>query len=244
MLLEDKLRRRSEHCLSDLALDRLVVFNARGAALPEAAKAHLDSCESCEARLGALRQAHARFSLAPPSSSPFRSARRRLWLAASLASAAVVLILALALLPKTRAPAKSIGRKGSVSFGVYVLRDQRVQRGRSGDAYFPGDRLRFFYTSDQPTHLAIFDVESSGAITPFVASGQHAKALPPGSQKLLEDTIELDDALGEETLVGVFCPHPFELKTVQRALQTRGFEAFAPQQGCELKNFTLLKRSR
>src|SRR5262249_1354925 len=96
---EEFSRTRSEGCLSDLAIDRLV----RGEGSGEMARAHLATCENCRARVADIQAARAEFQKAAPSLPSLPADRgsarpKRRWAVfggggAVLAAAAAALIL-------------------------------------------------------------------------------------------------------------------------------------------------------
>ena len=54
---------------------------------------------------------------------------------------------------------------------------------------------------------------------PQRGKGRSAPFGPSVEMKTLDEAIVLDDVLGREALVAVFCPEPFEYQTVAQALR-------------------------
>jgi hypothetical protein len=230
-------RQRSEGCLSDLKLDRLLLGE-----LPEAAgrtaREHLASCPVCEQRhqlLLADRQSFATQAPAfeallapargPGASAPLRprapAARR--WLALALPAAA---LLALgvglrSLLSEpgsgaTSAPGTTRTKGSSLGFGYVVRREGRTFAGEPGQALHPGDVLRFTLSSKLPVHAGVWGIDESGA-----SSYQTSPALAlvgAGQRQPLPEAVELDQRLGEERLLLVACASAHPVVEIDAAL--------------------------
>jgi hypothetical protein len=195
--------RRPDDCLSDLALDRLLVGE------PGPRWEHVNCCIRCRGRLEKLKQASRvseSFIL-----EGIRRTRRRLWtrragIATSLAVAATLLLVV------TRVPSlppspdgERIKGPAGVSLGVYVRRGSGVVvAAQSPATVAPGEQIRFEVTLTRPGFLGIVGLDAAGAITPYVASGKRLRRLDVGRQ-LLDGSILLDDTLGAERLIAVLC---------------------------------------
>jgi hypothetical protein len=193
---------RPAACLSDLVLDRLL------AGEPGPRWEHVNSCARCRARLEQLKQA-SRVSESFITAGIART-RRRLWarragIATSLAVAATLLLVMTRVRPLPSPPAGERLKGAELSLGVYVRRGTGVVvAAQSPATVAPGEQIRFEVTSARPGFLGIVGLDSAGAVTPYVASGQRLRKLGPGRQ-LLDGSILLDETLGAEQLIAVWC---------------------------------------
>ena len=157
---------------------------------------------------------------------------------AGLALAASVL---LAVLPSREQPGTR--SKGSERIGFFVKRGEQVSRGEPGERVRPGDTLRFTYTSSRPRHLAILSLDGAQHASVYFPEGEHTQALPPGNDAPLKSSVELDDTLGQERILGLFCEAALELEPV-RARLARERAAFTAPSGCVAYELTLVKEPR
>lgn len=209
---------------------------------------HLRSCDACRERLGELRHArtelldpwpkvHAR-NAATVIATRLHVERRRHWLGwvrlTAVATGAAALTLTL--LPRDRSPrpvavahapartfdehADGVRTKGTFSVVMYCRRGEEIFVPNDQTVFQPGDRLRFAYTSSEPGYVAIFGVERDGNLFPYYPEGG-LSPLPvaPGRHVLLPDSIELDAQAGEEKVVVIWSPTPWEEPSLRRAVR-------------------------
>jgi hypothetical protein len=194
--------RRPAGCVSDLALDRLL------AGEPGPRWEHVNSCSRCRVRLEQLKQA-SRASEAFILDGIQRT-RRRLWarragVATSLAVAATLLFVMARVRPLPQSSDGERVKGAPLSLGVYVRRGSGVVvAAQSPAAVAPGEQIRFEVTSGRPGYLGIVGLDAAGAITPYVSSGARLRRLGSG-RLLLDGSILLDDTLGAERLIAVWC---------------------------------------
>lgn len=220
MQLDDR-----EGCVTDLGFD---LWFARECSEQQTARlqAHLDSCARCRVRGELLeRERHAflsqmptladhaeytrRLRRSPPG--PLRSARSWLPLAAAAAAATVIALV----IPPVSRPSERL--KGGFSIGFYLKHGERVRRGVSGETVYPGDQLRFTYSSDAPIYLALFGRDEHGASLYFPASAE-AVRVAAGRERALDFSLEFDAQLGTEQLFVVSCPTAYPLAPLRDAL--------------------------
>lgn len=196
------MKRETEACLSDLLLDRLLAEEPLRPDERARAEAHLGSCAACAQRKEELFREYRAFELAPP-----RPPRRRrplprglrLGLAAA-AAAALALVIAL---PSSEPP--GYRTKGAASLVVIArTQDGAIDQVLPGDALAPGDDIRFEVRTSEPAVLAILGIDAAGAVTPYVEE----LALEAGGPQLMPGAIRLDDTLGPERIVALFCEQP------------------------------------
>ena len=143
----------------------------------------------------------------------------------------------IALRPAVHAPvASDTGSKGEPRLGFFVKRGDIVTRGDRGTAVFAGDALRFEYSIDRPYYLAIYSADARG-VSVYFPNSQLAHQLTLGQDVGLDFSVELDQTVGRERLIGVFCPEPFAVERVQSALTSSSSfpDALASCQRVELE---------
>jgi hypothetical protein len=221
------VRSRPESCLSDLALDEIV-----SGGRTEGTE-HLEACAACRERLAAIRSERDRFLLEAPPFQPSKPARviplrsRAAALVALAASAALAVIL----VPKEDATRT----KGGEALGFFVKHGDSVRKGIDGELVAPGDALRFWYSVDRPTHLAILSIDAKGEISNYHRS---SKPEPAGREVLLESAALLDDTLGKEEISAFFCKDPVDLSSLEKVI--RGTASGA--EGCKRVRTSIEKR--
>ena len=228
--------RRSDACVSDLTLDRVVA----GAAIGDELGAHLETCARCRERLELLELSRDRSAdlvedliratrpggtspSAPEPASPSsgfglpRLAVAALVLLAVTASA--VWMLEQRIGEKTPAPpADSLRIKGS-SMRFFVQRGEDVVPGVSGERYQEGDALRFTVSNDQPIYFFLVGVEASGKVSAYVPfEGARSMALEPGIEQAMPGSLVLDGSAETEYFVGLFTAEALELAEIEAAL--------------------------
>jgi hypothetical protein len=250
-------------CLSDLRIDQLL-----GDELSESARvevqAHLAGCTPCRARrddfaarcdtylaqapsFGALAERVDR--LRADRTRARGRPRARTALFALAAAAAVLLALRSGLTDRTpsgpaapREPELSDGTrgKGVPELGYFVKRGDHVVLGEPGRVLRPGDRLRFTYTSSRAQQFALLNRDGRGTRV-YYPTGTRSAAIAAGEAVALDFSVELDDYVGSERVLAVFCEEPFDLEPLRRAFDTG--EAPRAPAGCTLKTIELHKEA-
>jgi len=208
-------------CISELAIDRLLAGE-----LPlleaTAAREHAIRCNRCGGMLDDAVSVQAEFHAAPPPLRlPLPFARRRRfapYVAGAAAAAVLVLLVA------RRDPEQTgTHTKGLIAprLGFFVAHDGTVRRGATGERVVPGDRIELATSSAEPGWLTVTSVDGAGVHSVYVPT----RAYGAGSDQVLPFAIELDDALGLETVTATFCPMP-------------------GARGCTTETFTLRKEPR
>lgn len=189
---------RAANCLSDLFLDRWRVREL--SEVEEASvKAHVRACAACARRERELAKEALDFDV--PLRLPRRApSPRRLSL--RLAAAAAV-ASTLFFLPRSEPP--GIRTKGGASLSVIARRaDGRIDHVLPGDSLAPGDAIRFEVRTNEPSIVAVLGIDAVGAVTPYVDE----VAIEADGPQLLPGAIRLDDTLGPERIVALFCSEP------------------------------------
>ena len=206
--------RRPEGCLSDYALDRELAGEAKSS--------HIETCERCSARRAVLAEEKSVFAKTAPALRP--RARVFPWprIVGGLAVAAALLLF-LAYRPPADDGTRTKG--GGEKLGFYVSHDGAVRLGGMDERVNPGDGLRFVVTTPAPRYVAVLSLDGLHHASVYFDS--HA---PIASGPLPESTT-LDDALGDETIYGVFCPNAFDAQALRRELAER---PLTTPEGCSI----------
>jgi hypothetical protein len=190
-------------CISELAIDRLLAGE-----LPlleaTAAREHATRCNRCGGMLDDAVSVQAAFHADPPPLLlPLARRRRFAPYAATAAAAAAVLVL---LVARRGSEQTGTHTKGLIAprLGFFVAHDGSVRRGANGERVVPGDRIELATSSADPGWLTVTSVDGAGVHSVYVPT----RAYAAGSDQVLPFAIELDDALGLETVTAMFCPMP------------------------------------
>jgi len=208
-------RRQSSACLSDKALDALLLGELDGP-LMASAHAHLRDCVACEKAHVAMRNDSANFSARPAFAATLASLvghgnlatapsfwqtlwpRRLLW-ATGLSAATAAVVVGLPAGPENRT-------KGGFSLSTFVQK----QGAANGTLWLdgpvsPGDRIQFQVTSNAPGHLAILAIDEAAQISVYYPPGPIAVPIGVGSNQQLASAVVLDGTLGKETVIALRC---------------------------------------
>ena len=123
---------------------------------------------------------------------------RRAWAPAAAAAAAALLLVA---------PSERGGNnlKGNADLGFYVLQGDEVRSGVPGERLRAGDQVQFTYRTEWQDDLVLVGVDARGAVNVYYPrAGQSPEPIEPGGLRVLEGSLVLDDALGDEYFVAIF----------------------------------------
>ena len=191
---------KSDACLSDLVLDRWRVGELSALERARAAL-HVRTCSACAGRKRELEREALAFDVPLRLPVPVRRWSWRPLLGLAAAAAACLLLL----VPSMEAP--GVRTKGGPWFSVIARRaDGSIDRVLPGDSLAPGDAIRFEVRAGEPAVVAVLGIDAAGAVTPYV----EGIALEPGEPAVLPGAIRLDETLGPERLVALFCPTPID----------------------------------
>jgi hypothetical protein len=115
-----------------------------------------------------------------------------------------------------------------------------VERGVSGVTAYPGDQLRFTYSSERPAYLAVLGRDQR-ATSVYFPSGPSAARVEGGRDLPLDFSLELDAQLGEEQLYLVLCPSQYAVSPLRTELEASGDLRAAP--GCVVERIALHKEA-
>jgi hypothetical protein len=195
-------------CPSQLRLDEWIA----GRRSPELA-AHVGGCARCTDRIAVLETDRAAFTLRarPAAFADAVLARRRplpwqrrwiSWLTLAVATACALLLW----LRPRGTPGGSgddayEGYKGPpVSASLYVKQDGKVAPYDRSRVVRAGDLLQVIVTANQPTHVAVVDLEDGGKQSVLFTTDQPLRA----GRTALPRSFELDSWTGGETIVILF----------------------------------------
>jgi Putative zinc-finger len=248
-MFEPLTTERPQTCLSDLRLDAYLAEDVSAEEV-RTARAHLDHCPRCQARLAALTEARTdylagragaalRDELKNRAARPHalkRASPRLYAIGSAFAIAAAVLLMAL---PRSEPERGAETRlKGGQRLGFFVQHAGRTRRGSDGERVLPGDLLRFTYAASRAVQFAVlsYDPEKHASVyVPFMS-------VAPGVNVAAPLSVELDASLGVELLYGLFCAQQPPLSELLRMLEER---AGAPPAvtGCEVVMLKIVKVS-
>ncbi len=237
---------RPAGCLSDFAIDRLIVGElddiARSATLDHAA-----ACASCARRISELRGEHEHFATRPLPL--FLGRRRRTVLGASAVLVAAALAVVVAMPPDepndpvAPEPISDVVRtKGGDHLGLYLERDGQFEPLLSGERIAPGARVQLTYTAAGPGYLAIFGVDGVGKVQRHYPGEAHVHTgafVHAGHDEALPLSLAFDATPGHEVLLAVFCPQLIDTAVIERQIA----DGSAPSAGptCTIDRIELLK---
>jgi hypothetical protein len=255
-------RSSKQDCLSDLRLDQWShgELTAEEAA---AAERHIAQCARCQARRAQLVEQAQQFARRRPQLEVLLSrtedtarsdvrARWRRWSALGALAAAAALLLVIGrdlgtfrvhtgTSPDARARTDAATRrKGGARLGFHVRRGSAVFEGQPGEVVHPGDALRFTVSSPSPTHVTVLSVDGAGIISVYHPQTPSPDRTVSGSLEPLSTAVELDEALGTETIYGVFCERPVSPTEVRAALARDPEHPLFPAT-CQFERFTIVK---
>jgi hypothetical protein len=215
-------------CVSSLVLDRI----ALGEPVPDDVRAHVQGCARCSAQLERMKPLEPLPSLRVV---PLRPPRKR-WLlsagAAGLAAAAAVALVA-------RQPAGERVKGSGQSLSMFVQHGAAVRQAGPHELVAAGDAVRFAVTSPVSSYVAVLSLDPRGRGSVYFPLGAVAQSVPAGADVALPLGTRLDESVGEERIVGLFCDKPVELEPIRAALE--GGHVAAPE-GCQVVRWSFEKK--
>lgn len=141
-----------------------------------------------------------------------RAERRRRFFFAFLPAALAAACLAVWLRPS----AEGVRAKGELAVELFCKRGEVVFPAKDGGDFFPGDRLRFAYTSSEAGYLVVFGVDDGGSVFPYYPQRNLAGLeLPAGKKVLLPGSIELDAHRGWERTFALWSRTPLDEREIR-----------------------------
>jgi hypothetical protein len=231
-------------CMSDLAFDRVLGDSAEPGERARV-RGHVEGCARCALRWQALAQQRTAFLQRIPSWRHLQrqqqaerpSQRSRGWLQGGSAALAASLLLTFWMARSVDTP--GFRSKGGPRIGAYVKHGEQVTRVDTGSTVFPGDYVRFTYSSDRPMHFALLNRDALHATT-YYPLGLETAPLKAGLDVALDFSIKLDRQPGSERIHGLFCEQPQRLEPLRAALQATG--RLSPPPHCHVDVLTLEKK--
>lgn len=155
------------------------------------------------------------------------------------ATAAAVFLVARPVAPVGGDGGDLIRPKGGLALDVYRKTATGSELVAPGVALRSGDKLRFEVTTPRAGELAVFDLDPSGAVSlAWPLEGEaRSRAVPAGKQQL-SGAVELDEAVGPESLHAVWCERGFGPDDVKVGVTAGTLVAPA---GCSVTPFSFVK---
>ena len=194
---------RSPGCLSRMHCDQLLNGELEDR---EDLKQHHASCPRCTALLAAHRRERAAFAVPMAHRARGRARGHGRW---TIGFAALAAVFCVWLVASRGRPGETETRsKGKPALAFYVKHGDAVREGAPGEVVCPNDAINFVVSTEQPAFLAIISVDGAGKVTAYYPDGPTAAAVPAGRDRVLPRSVLLDDTLGLERIVGLFCDRP------------------------------------
>jgi hypothetical protein len=235
---------RSPGCLSRLHCDQLLNGELEDR---EDLKQHHASCQRCTAMLAAHRRERAAFAV-PMARGPRDGAQgrghwdahtrwdaHRRWITGLAAIAAVFCVWLVA--SRGRLGDAEIRNKGKPGLAFYVKHGDAVREGAPGEVVYPDDAINFVVSTERPAFVAIISVDGAGKVSTYYPDGPTATAIPAGREQVLSRSVLLDDTLGLERVVGLFCDRPVVVAELAAAVARNAIPS-----GCVADAVALEKR--
>ncbi|HWE24601.1 MAG TPA: zf-HC2 domain-containing protein [Myxococcales bacterium] len=240
------LQRMWPACLSALHLDRWLMGElSQGEA--DAVLAHVSGCERCRRTVEAMRAdkaaadlPHLRLLSIAPAVMTDRQARPSPHWKLRLGAAAACLAAAAAFFIVARPHGLGERIKGpGFALAMYVQHGGEVRRVGPGEAIAPGDAVRFAVSTPVKAYVAVLSVDAKGRASIYYPAGSSAQLVSAGEDAPLPLGTRLDETVGEERVVGLFCSAPVDLEPLRAALEA-GTAAFPHE--CQVTQWTFVKR--
>lgn len=220
-------------CFSALHFDRFLTGELDR---PEAERlrGHVAECPGCAAALDELQKASE--ERLPPLRVVPLPARSRVPVRTVVA--AVGLAAAASLLLMVRPSGTRVKGSGFV-LGMYVAHGGEVRRAAPGETVAAGDAVRFAVTAPVDAHVAVLSLDPKGHASIYFPAGGRAEVVHAGTDVALPLGTRLDETVGEERILGLFCSSAIELEPLRLQLE-RGDPAIPD--GCQVTRWSFVKR--
>lgn len=243
-------------CLSDWQLDQLYYLGDKWEGRQQALL-HMETCESCCERYQArvldaevlqqqagfqalLQQGVQRFDAPVPSQPSFWNAWLSLTRLSWVSAMAVVLVVVI-LSPWDWGPSQ-IGKSLHPTIRMLHFRkgSQYSQWTQDGERLRPGALIQFTYLIPTSLHMMVVSLNQQGQVSVFFPLGKTESTLRQAGSGTLppNQSLELDDSIGQERIFVIASSRPFSLSDVQQAL----LQAFKERAG-RLAYVTKLSRN-
>jgi hypothetical protein len=125
------------------------------------------------------------------------------WLPAAVGVAALAVLL-LNIQPPP-GPGREHRAKGEGDIDFYLMRGDQVHPGSEDELHYTGDRVQFTYRTVGEDSLVLLSVDGRGGMTVyFPREGDRPLQVVPGERRVLEGSIQLDDAPEYELILAFF----------------------------------------
>ena len=239
------LERAWPACLSALHLDRWIMGELNRSD-SEQVRAHVSGCERCRRTVDAIKSEREAtqlprlrlLSIAPAVPTADGARRPRRWKVPAAAAIALAAAASLLIVVKPASRGERIKGPG-FALAMYVQHGGEVRRVGPGEAIAAGDAVRFTVTTPVQAYVAILSVDANGRASIYYPVGRSAQPLPAGEDMPLPRATRLDETVGEERVVGLFCSTPIDLEALRARLE-KGSAAFPHE--CQVTQWTFVKR--
>lgn len=224
-----------EACFAEGAIDRYLAGD-RSLVVTTRMRRHLPECARCRAILEAAGEPPSETMRSRGGVGASAGARSQLRPGNRRSSLWVLGVLAASIAFVARTPAHDPAASDSRSYlmkggeprstarsGDLILtgieRGELVFRAADGDRLHEGDLVTIFYSSREPGHLAVWNVDASGAVTRLWPDVAGHDAITFGEEVALGAGAVVGPGSACEWLVGVFTDQPIDLAATQAILE-------------------------
>jgi hypothetical protein len=176
---------------------------------------------------------------APPAAIPPRERSRTSAWAKSFSLVSGLAAAAAAILVLSPAPGERSKGSKAFSLGMYVQHGEEVRRAGPGDPVHPGDAVRFSLRAPADGFAAVLSRDPRGHASIYFPAGSRAAAVGAGSDTALPLSTRLDESVGTEQLLGLFCDRAVELEPIRAGLEQA---TPAIPEGCQTSQWSFEKR--
>lgn len=192
-------------------------------------KEHLPTCTECESYLMSLKREQKAFlEKFPFVSSTYETAPKKIIqfpvYYRYLALAALFLLMVTGPLIYFNTYRQSeYHLKGKTGTRILVKNLAGTIEERDVHQYYPQEQIQFLYSCSERTYFMLLSIDEKGNITTyFPQQGDSSSVLSPGVDLPLNNSIMLDDYIGEELFMAFFADHQFSAMSM-RNWMTRVF---------------------
>jgi len=227
-------------CLSALRLDRWMMGELDSTDA-ESVGTHVGACAACSTALAGIRGVREEVHTLPLPAVLVRSPVRRRLPRPVVAGLGLALAASLLLMVRSEVGDR-VRRKGpGLGLAMYVQHGTHVRRASPGESVSPGDAVRFAVSTPVPAFVAVLSLDPSGRASVYFPEGPQAAQVPAGTEVPLPLGTRLDETIGEERLLALFCTTPVELEPIRLTLEQAHDGAPLPTD-CQGLRWSFVKR--
>ncbi len=219
--------------IGKIELEELVTGSVSTAKRVELEK-HIEECSECRAKLNALKEEQANFLEQLPFNPELyqidekknqieekKSEPKVVSFPKMITSIAALFIMAVTLLYlRPSQESEMFTMKSGTEMRIVVEERSGAIVERERDIYYPNEQIQICYTVPQRSFLLLVSLDSSATLSRYFPTyGDRAMEVSAGVKQPLPNSIRLDSYIGEEKLVMVLSPDPFDVDMVETEIR-------------------------